>query len=459
MDNTTAQLAAFAGGMRYENLPAEVIHEAKRRLLDTLGCAIGGYDSPPGHISRSLAAGSRPAEGARGARVLGLEAATVPDLAAFANAAMVRYLDFNDSFASARASGGHPSDMIPAVLAVADAAGASGRAALLGVVAAYQANAAVPVPFKKLGWDQGVMTGIGAAVGAGVALGLDPGVIGNAISLTVTQTVPLRVTRSGELSMWKGCATAAAGRGAVFATQLAASGMTGPDEPFEGRHGLWEQATGPFSLELDPAAHGWRILDADTKLFPVEGGAQAVLPALLDLASGLSLDDIEAIHVRTYWGLWFEAASEPAKWDPQTRETADHSLPYVMAVALRDGGITLASFRDDVIRDPALRPLMARITVAEDPELTGNDPTLLAPSEIRIRTRSGEERSTMTTAARGNHANPMTDDELAQKFLGLATLHADRARSEALLEAILGIEAAKDVGPTVAQWASVVLPA
>ena len=235
MDSTTDQLAAFSTAIRFADLPPDVVHEAKRRLIDTLGCALGAVDSPPATVARALAAD---VTGRPGARILGARDRTSTDLAGFGNAVMARYLDFNDSFASARASGGHPSDMIPAILAVADAAGVSGERVLLAVVAAYQANAAVPVPFKQRGWDQGVMTGIGVAVGASIILGLDTARTASAIALAITPNIPLRVTRSGELSMWKACATAAAGRSAIFATELAANGMTAPEQVFEGRHGL-----------------------------------------------------------------------------------------------------------------------------------------------------------------------------------------------------------------------------
>lgn len=453
MDRTTEQLASFACGLRYEDLPRDVVHETKRRLIDTLGCAIGGADSPPARIARALAAD---ATSRHGARILGAADRTTPEMAAFGNVVMARYLDFNDSFASARASGGHPSDMIPAILALADANHASGETVILAVVAAYQANAAAPVAFKKRGWDQGIMAGIGVAVGASVVLGLDQAQTANAISLAVTPSVPLRVTRSGELSMWKGCATAAAGRSAIFAAQLATNGMTGPSEAFEGRHGLWEQASGPFDLELDPSEFGYRVLEADTKLYPVEGGVQPVLPALLELTEGIAPDEIEAIDVRTYWGLWFEAASEPEKWDPRTRETADHSLPYVMAVALRERMITLDAFTERSITDPTLRPLMNRITVTEIPEFTGDNPTLLGTTEIAVRTRTGEQRVGRTGIARGNHRNRMTDEELVAKFLGLALPAAPRERCEEFIAAVLGLDASPDVGPTIDAWADLV---
>src|SRR3989449_9089556 len=130
--------------------------------------------------------------------------------------------------------------MIPAVVAAGDGHGAGGRAVITAIVVAYEVfcRLADRIPLK--GWDQGMFAAIGAACGAGKILGLDQAAIGNAISIAITSGVPLGVTRIGELSMWKGCATAGAIRTGVFAAELAAEGMTGPGHPFEGRDGLWQ---------------------------------------------------------------------------------------------------------------------------------------------------------------------------------------------------------------------------
>src|SRR3989441_3448356 len=236
MDATTEFLSDYACRLTYEDLSPEAVHQVKRTLIDTLGGGAGAFDSEPASIARRVASRVR---GAPPARILGTAQKTSTDLAAFANTVLVRYLDCNDTYAGRGT--GHPSDMIPAVLAVADGHRANGQAVITAITAAYEAfcRLADAVPLK--GWDQGMFAAIGAACGAGKILGLDRAAMGHAISIAITIGMPLGVTRIGELSMWKGCATAAAVRTGVFAAALAAEGMTGPGAPFEGRDGLWQQ--------------------------------------------------------------------------------------------------------------------------------------------------------------------------------------------------------------------------
>ena len=225
MDQTTQLLSDYAVGLTYADLDAVTVHQVKRTVVDTLGCALGGYLSEPAKIARQLAgsvAGQEPA------RIIGAADYSSPDWAAFANGVMIRYLDCNDSYFSP--GGGHPSDMIAAVLAMADARNRDGRDIITAITLAYEifCRLSDQVVSGDLGWDQGMFSVVGAAAAAGNLLELNREQMGNAISLALAPNLPLGVTRTGELSMWKGCATAAATRAGVFAAQLAAAGMTGP---------------------------------------------------------------------------------------------------------------------------------------------------------------------------------------------------------------------------------------
>ena len=232
MDATARFLSAYAASLDYRDLPPDTVHEARRRILDSVGCALGGFAAEPCRIARDLA----PAlEGQGAARILGTSQATTPDMAAFANTAMIRYLDCNDSFVSP--GGGHPSDMLPAVLAAAEVAGASGREVITALVLAYEIYGQFAARFatREKGWDQGLFIGPGSACAAGKVMGLPEAQLAHALSMTAVSQVPLGQTRVGELSMWKGCATAMAVRNGVFASLLARGGLEGPPEPFEGR--------------------------------------------------------------------------------------------------------------------------------------------------------------------------------------------------------------------------------
>ena len=223
MDRTTELLSSYACNLTYEDLPPEVVHQVKRTVADTLGCAVGGYLSEPAKVARKLAGD---VTSKTSARILGTYDRSSLDMAGFANGVMVRYLDCNDSYFSP--GGGHPSDMIPAALAVGDSVEADGRTIITAIALAYEAFCRIADHVPDNQWDQGVLSVIGAACAAGKILGLDEEQMGHAISLAVVPNVPLRVTRMGELSMWKGCAAAAATRAGIFAAQLAAEGMTGP---------------------------------------------------------------------------------------------------------------------------------------------------------------------------------------------------------------------------------------
>jgi 2-methylcitrate dehydratase len=216
MDATTEYLSDYTYALTYEKLSAEAIHQVKRTLIDTLGCGAGAFDAEPPAIARRIA--SR-VQGNPPARIIGTVQETSMDLAAFANTALIRYLDCNDAYA-ARGTG-HPSDMIPGVLAVAGGHKANGRAVITAITAAYEVFCRMADQLSLKTWDQGVYVAIGAACGAGKILGLDRAALGHAISIAITTSVPLRATRIGELSMWKGCATAAAVRMGVFAAELA----------------------------------------------------------------------------------------------------------------------------------------------------------------------------------------------------------------------------------------------
>ena len=443
MDRTTEDLAAYATSLSYSDLSPEVVHQAKIRVIDSLGCAMGGYDSQPSQIARRLASMY---SSVRPARVLGSGQVTSPDMAAFANTIMIRYLDYNDAISLL--GGGHPSDMMPAVLAVAEPQHSSAQDVILAVVAAYEIGGAFPgvIPFMKIGWDQGTFIVIGSAVGAGKIMGLSHEQMCHAISLAITPNVPTRQSRAGELSMWKGCATADAVRNGIFAALLAKEGMTGPYEPFEGRHGVWEQVTGPFKLNpFGSHDKPFVVQTSNLKYFPAEGNAQAPLAMAMKIRNKLKLEDIEAINVQTYWNAYSEIGSEPQKWDPQTRETADHSLPYLLAVALQDGTINPASFTPERIRDPNLRPLMNKITVSENPEftLTHPDPSI---TEIEVITASGERLVERSDYPRGHHRNPMSEQEVKDKFMGQCEPVLTSRRARTALDTLWKLEGVPDIG-------------
>lgn len=426
MDKTTARLASFVSALKYEDLSANAIRKARDHLIDSIGCAYGGYHSDAAVIARTLA---RASSGKPAASVLGSGQSTSMEMAAFANTVMIRYLDFNDTYISVGA--GHPSDMLGAVMAVAEAEQASGRDFLVAMVAAYEIfqELADLICIRDRGWDQGVFVVLGSAAAAGKLLKLDEKKMGEALAIAITSSIPTRQTRSGELAMWKGSATAAAARAGVFAALLADAGMTGPTAAFEGRHGVWEQVTGPFELgAMGGGGRPFAIERAAIKFFPSEYHSQAPLWMALKLRPSISLDDIEAINLQTYYLAWSEIGSEPQKWAPKTRETADHSLPFLIAAALRDGEITSDTFSAENIRDPRLLALMARTRITENKAFTAQFPHALV-TEIEIVGKDGTRLVERAEYPRGHAKNPMTDADVEAKFriLGRGMVTAEHA--------------------------------
>jgi 2-methylcitrate dehydratase len=446
MDKTTEALARYVTSLRYADLSAAAIHDAKRHLVDSLGCAMGGYGSEPAAIARRVApAGS----GTPSARLLGEGRPTTPEAAAFANSVMIRFLDANDTYI-ARGSG-HPSDMLGALLAAAEWQGASGRDLLLAMVAGYEVFGALAdqVSLRDRGWDQGVFIAPASAAGAGLLLGLSRGQMADALAIAATANVATRQTRAGELAMWKGCATAVAAKAGLFAAQLAKAGMTGPTAAFEGHHGLWEQVTGPFEIGvLGGRDRSFAIERTNFKFFAAEYHAQAPLAMALALRRNVSVEEIEAIDVQIYAMAYSEIGSEPAKWDPRTRETADHSLPYMLAVALQDGRINPASFEPQRYLDPGLRPLMNRIRVAENPEFTRRFPQELV-SEIAVITRAGRRLIERAEYPKGHARNPMTDTDVDTKFRDLSAGVLGPAQADGALHALWRLDEVDRIGAVV----------
>ncbi len=444
MDKLTRQIASFASGLTYDDLTDEAVRCATQRLVDALGCALGASDCRTSQIARRLAAGQAPGKFA--GRTLFTGDFYPLEMAGFINGTMIRNFDFNDRF-----PGGHPSDGIGPHIAWAGANAVSGRRFLTAMVVSYEIfiRLSESSKLRTLGWDQGFAVALSCAAGLCNLFGLPLEQTAHAIGMTATASVPLRVTRSGELTPWKNVATAFAARNGAFAAQLASEGMEGVLTAFEGRKGLFENITGPFEVQPFRNEGGpFLIPQVLLKYWPVETNAQPVVWAALEMRKKVQPADIEAIEVLADEFTRFEIGSEPAKWDPRTRETGDHSLPYIFARALVDGLITVASFEDGPLLDPALRPLMAKITVKTDPEIEAMLPKHMA-LRVNARAKDGTVHEVEVIDPLGHPENPMQDSDIEAKFRAQAepVLGADRCRK--VLDAWWKIRDADDLRPLI----------
>ena len=442
MDKTTQTLATYICGLQYSQLPASAIHETKKHLIDAIACGIGGYTSEPSKIARNVAANS---SGTPPARIFGTGKTTSMEMAAFTNAVMVRYLDFNDTYISK--GSGHPSDMTAAIIAVAEAQRCSGKDTLLAIAIAYEVYAAMAdqIGLRDLGWDQGVFAVLGTAAGVSKLLKLTMAQTGDALAIAVTANIPTRQTRSGELAMWKGVATAAAVRSGITAALLAQAGMTGPTAAFEGKDGVWDKVTGKFQLgAMGSNSVQFGIERTNLKFFPSEYHSQAPLAIALELRKKVAIADIEAVNVQTYFTAWSEIGSELEKWHPQTRETADHSMPYLLSLGLVDGKVTVNSFTLERMNDPVLKNLMSRIKIAENKEFTRQFPGKLM-TEIEVVTRDGKRIVESAHYPKGHAKNQMSDADVETKLSILCEGLMDASQRDALLKALWGIDQAADL--------------
>jgi 2-methylcitrate dehydratase len=412
MPTLASKLSNWASRLTYEQLPREAVHEVKRRFIDSIGCALGAYRAAPCRIARAKAQDDG---GSRAATVLGTPHMASPELAAFANGAMVRYLDFNDTYLSLEPA--HPSDNIPAAWAVGEAAGRSGRDIILSTVIGYEVQCRLcdAASLRKHGWDHVYYGALSCALVAGRLWGLDPAKLEHALGLAGVCNVATRQTRTGQLSMWKACAFSNAARNGIFAADLARRGMTGPYEIFEGPKGIFKMLTGgPFDVVL---AQGGDFMINKTyiKFWPAEYHSQSAIDAALQLRAQIRGRKIRSIDIASFEAAVSIIGSEPEKWRPTSRETADHSMGYCVACALLDGDVTRESFTDEKIKDPRILDLLDKTKIHEDVELNKGYPRGI-PNLLTIVLDDGTRLEKRVDFPRGHAGNPMTDDEVVAKF-------------------------------------------
>jgi 2-methylcitrate dehydratase len=433
------RLAEYAASVDFAALPDSAVHEVKRRVLDSLGCAYGAFDSDVGRVVRTVAAS---AELPGGPGVLGTRQRTVPMLAAFANGALIRYLDYNDTYLSLEPA--HPSDNIAACLAAAEVSGAGGKRLIAAIALAYEVQCRLcdATSIRARGWDHVTYGCFSSALGAGMLLGLDADGLEQAVNLAGVNSAALRQTRVGELSMWKGCAFANAARQGVFAATLARAGMTGPSEIFEGPMGFFAQVSGPIELDVEHWGPPSMISRTSIKFWPAEYHSQSAIDVALQLRPRLGNPrDIQSIRIHSFDAAVDIIGSEAEKWRPTSRETADHSMPYCVAVALLDGEVGLSQFEVERIARDDVRQLMDRISIVRDADLTARYPEGI-PNRLEITAGDGSLHALEVSFPRGHDRNPMTDEEVLTKFRSLASLQLSQDRIEALAGTVWRLEAA-----------------
>jgi len=414
------RIAEYAVNLRFDQLSPEVVHEVKRRVLDSLGCAFGAWHDEPGVVARRVAS-ALSAE--RGSTLIGTAHRAPSDWAAFANGTIVRYLDYNDTYLSKEPA--HPSDNIPAAMAIAESVGASGRELITAIALAYEIQCRLcdAVSLRAIGWDHVTYGCFSVAAAAGLLMKLDATKIRHALGIAGVTSAALRQTRVGELSHWKGCAFANAARHGVYAAMLAAAGMTGPSPIFEGEKGF-EKLVSREAIKLAGPIVGERdelmILRTSIKCWPVEYHAQSAVEAAVALRQQLGdPSQIESVLIESHDAAVDIIGSEPEKWRPKSRETADHSLPYITAAALYDGDVTLATFSAKRIADAKLIDFVQKVKVVRHNELSAMYPGAVG-NIVTVKLRDGRTLTKRVDHACGHAKNRMSDGQVRAKFHRLA---------------------------------------
>ncbi len=447
MGKTIARrIAEWVHALSIRDIPDDVVEEVKKRFIDSFGVAIGAYREEPVAIARSIARGT---SGSRIAATLwGTRSLAAADHADFANGCAVRYFDFNDTYLSKEAL--HPSDSIPAIVAAAEIAEAPATRIIEGIVAAYEVIGALADAYsvRSRGLDHTVYINIGAAAGAGKVLGLDADRLEQAINIATNTSLALRQTRAGELSMWKGCAAAHASRNGLFSALLAWKGMTGPSPVFEGEFGFFNVALCGDKFELPELGEPqFRIMKTSIKYWPVEYHSMSAVEAALrivDKVGRIRPEDVEEINIDTFTVSYKIIVKDPEKWDPKTRETADHSLPYIVAAALIDGKVWLDTFKPERYLADDVRKLMAKMKVNVDPKADELYPDGIL-NRITLKLRDGRVVTEESIYPPGHFKNPLDRRGVEEKFLRLVTRYVGEERAREFLLRAWNLEKVENI--------------
>ncbi len=434
------RIANWVHNLACDDLDDKTIHEVKRRVIDSIGCALGAYYEAPGKITRALAESRNDTHAGI---LFGTTHSTSPELAAFANGTLIRYLDYNDTYLSLEPA--HPSDNLSAAIAVTQTTGKTGRDMILAAVIGYEIQCRLcdAASLRAHGWDHVFYGALSTAMLAGKLWDLDEDALEHALGLSGVCNIATRQTRTGQMSHWKACAFANAARNGVFAADLARRGMTGPYEIIEGPKGVFNQLTGPFELKLG-GKNDYMINGTYIKFWPAEYHSQSAIEAILAMRPEIGDREVTAIHIGSFEAAVSIIGSEPEKWRPTSRETADHSMAYCVAVALLDGDVTLRSFDDDRLVDPKILGLMDKTKITEDPELNAGYPKGI-PNHLTVTLADGTKLEKRIDYPRGHNLNPMTDDEVIAKFKRLADGVITDATAEKILAAAWKLDELTDL--------------
>jgi 2-methylcitrate dehydratase len=364
--------------------------------------------------------------------------------AALANALMIRCMDYNDIYWKQDPS--HPSDIFPAAMACCERVGANGRELIVGLVLGHEfemrfCEAAFP-GIRERGWHHATLTAFVSPIVAGRALKLTAEQIQHAIGISASRQCTLGAVTAGKLTMMKNTVDPLATQSGVLAALLAEKGYTGPEHVVDGKEGLTHVFGPEWKLNLltDGLGESWRIAQCGMKAFPTEALTHTPISATLELVktNDLKPDEIKEVHIRSL-ARAADILADPSKYDPHTKETADHSLPYVIAAAVADRQVTPLQFTDAKINDQVIRAQLNKVKVVADPEIEKVFPALQRVI-VKITTTDGRTFEKQLDYPTGDPRNPVSDKGIEEKFEALAEPVMDAAARRKLIDAIWNMD-------------------
>lgn len=438
------QIAEFAVDLRYDDLPEKVVHEVKRYLYDSIGCAYGGYHTKDVNILRDIYLGMG---GSGEATLIGFGDRIPAVNATLVNSLMIRALDFNDIYWKEDPS--HPSDIIPAALSTGEMMDVSMKDVITAIVLAYEfeqrlCEFAVP-GVRERKWHHATLTQFVSPIVAGKILGLTVDQMVHAIGINGAHNHTIGCPTAGQLTMMKNTVDPMAVQSGVFAALMAKKGYTGTEKVFEGKEGLMDVFGPQWAIEKLTGGLGekYKILECSMKAFPTEALTHTHITATLKVVIGhnISYDQIERVTVTTI-ARACDILFDQHKYRPRSRETADHSLPYCIAAALVDHQVTTQSFSEEKLQDKRIWEVIDRIKGEASMEFEKMFPAK-QPSKVAVRTKDGREFSEYLEYPKGDPREPMTTEDLEAKFDALSSKLLSPERRKEIREVIFACEKMK----------------
>jgi len=451
------ELAAFVTKVHYGDLSEQARNQLKLRVLDTIGCAIGALDGEPVRAVRQQVTEF----GGNGVcSLIGMDGKVSPDRAALYNGALVRYLDYMDNYMGKKQSG-HPSDNFASVLAAAEYAGRSGKDFLLALALAYAVEIKLldSIPLEEKGFDHTVHLAYSMTAGASKALDLGENETANALAMSGTAFQGLVTARSGYLTNWKGLASAVEAFGVMNTTFLAKREVTGPLQVLDGKKGLMESLGAKHKIEwtkddLNLVKH------TSLKRYNAEVHSQPAIEGILELRREHNLrpEEIEKIEVTTFIQAFniIGAGDEAGdKHDVHSKEQADHSLPYILAVAILDGEVTPRQYAPERIRRHDVQDLLKKVEVVTQAHIGSKAFAVLdtytqkypeqMPYKIVVKLKDGREFECEKMDYKGLWSRPLSRQEITEKFRNLTAQYANASLQEEIENAVENLDKSRHI--------------